>query len=155
MAGGIFCIISKEIKRRKILCARYINNGEWQGVEGYGSATGVCGTFHLEMTSLLATFHNTLINGDTASTILTGSQRWNIFQQDGTYVDEIGLWSDEDVLSMVHIGQNTWRCEYPNGTILTLSANSSTGGTATQEGTVDVYGYTFKYVVHMKLIKLR
>ena len=92
MAGGInFCIINKgkytpnyDGQPDTYNMAELLN-GEWMGVEGYGSASGANGIFNLEMTSLLARFHNTLINRDTASTILTGSQSWNIFQTNGTY----------------------------------------------------------------------
>ena len=133
-----------------------ILNGEWIGVRGSGTAKGPDGNYTLTMTSLQYQFSNTIINNNTGTTTSIGSQEYKVFDQDGVYALTFVLYNDETsygVAKMIHVGSNTWRCEYPDGTVLTFTVTSNTTIIAKQEGITEVYGYTYSYVIDTEVIK--
>ena len=127
--------------------------GTWYGISGSGTATGPDGTYDLTMRTLRARFSEIQVTGDTGTAKLTGFQVWNANTRSGVYTRTVRLESNSDEMTLIHVGSDTWRCEYLNGTVLTLKMETEKTGQATQEGIVDIGGYVYNYTATIEVRK--
>ena len=130
-------------------------NGNWYGVSGSGTATGADGTFNVIMSNMSLTVARTQINGNTGTAYFTYRQRWNTEDEDDYYYyhHTTLLYGDNEFANLQHVGSDTWKCTFSDGTVAVITFTSETTAMVTQDGTANIDGVPYRYSVRYTLRK--
>lgn len=130
-----------------------VMNGSWYGSSGSGTAVDTQGeTYNIILSSMSVSIVATKITGNTGETYITDREYWNY--EDSGYITEILLYSDAEHVNMRHIGTDTWRLIWSDGTVVKIMFTSEKAAIIEQSGTTEVDGSRYSYSVRGTINKI-